>query len=100
MDDERLDQERALGSEPRLKTRSGYERAEQIEVGIRRKQDVHAASRSKPLAGLLEQQSDIAVIRPGVPGAIGQVARFTRKRRRARYDDVEQGARRQGGKKV
>jgi hypothetical protein len=49
---------------------------------------------------LIEQQSDVAVIRAGVPGAVGQIARFARKGRRARYDDVEQRIRRERGKKV
>ena len=96
----RLDQEGALGGEQRLKTRSGYQGTKEIEVGIRREQDVHAPSRSEPLARLVEQQGDIAVIRPGVPGAVGQIARFTGKGRGARYDDIETGAGCQCGKKV
>src|SRR5207248_3963386 len=100
IDDERLDQERAFGGEARLKTRSGYQRTEEIEVGIRGQQDIHAPSRSEPLARLVEQQSDVAVIRAGVPGAVGQIARFAGKGRRARYDDVEKYAGRQRGKEV
>ena len=86
---EQLDQERALGGDPRPKTCSGYQCTEEIEVGIGGEQNIHPPSWSEPLARLLEQQSDVTVIRAGVPGAVCNIARFAGKGRRARYDDVE-----------
>jgi hypothetical protein len=76
-----LDEDRAFGYEACLETRSDDQGADQIEVGIRRDQNVEASTGSEPLTCLVEERGDVAVVRAGVPGAIGNIARFARKKR-------------------
>ena len=100
VDQQGLDHDRALGYEPRCKTRLGNQRAEKIEVGIRRQQDVDAAILCEPLARLLEKLCDVAVVRPRMPSAVCDIARLAGKRGRARNDHVELLAGSNGGEQV
>src|SRR5438067_12020836 len=95
VDEEGLDKDRALGNQTRSKTRSNDQRIEQIEVGVGRNQQVDEPVAGQPLACLTKEWSDVAVVRAGMPRAVGHIARLARERRRARYYHVEQ---RSGGK--
>src|ERR1700731_1760230 len=64
-----------------------------MEGGTGRDRGVRPAAGGKPLACLIEERGDVAVIRASMPGAVGKIARFARKRRGARYDHVERYAR-------
>ena len=55
VEDEGFEQNRALGHQASTKACPRDERPEDIEVGIRRQQDVQAAAGAKPLARLIEQ---------------------------------------------
>jgi hypothetical protein len=50
VDQQGFDHDRALGYEPRRKTRLRNQRTEKIEVGIRRQQDIDVAILCEPLA--------------------------------------------------
>ncbi len=52
--------------------------AEQLEVGIRRDHDIEPPSGLQTLARLVEQRCDVAIMRAGMPAAIGEVARLAR----------------------
>src|SRR6266478_2897065 len=62
-----LDEDRAFGDQTSLEAGSDDQRTEQIEVGIRRNQEVDTSARGQPLARLLEQRKDVAVVRAGMP---------------------------------
>src|SRR6202022_730930 len=81
VDEQGFDEDRALGNQTSLEARSANQRTEQIEVGIGRHQEVDASARGEPLARLLEQRSDVAVVRAGMPWAAGKIAGLARKRR-------------------
>ena len=66
--------------------------AEPAEIEVRGQQQIDDAARREALARLIEQRRDVAVARPRMPGAVGEIARLAGKRRRARDDDVEQRA--------
>ena len=83
IDQQRLDDDRALSNEPRPKPGMANE-FKQFQIRIRREEHIYAAAGCEPVAGLIEQRSDIPIVRAAVPGPVGKIARFAGKRRRTR----------------
>jgi len=63
-------------------------------IGVGGEQEIDAAAGLQPLARLREERRDVAVAGTGMPGAVGDVARFAGEGRRARQDHVEERPRR------
>src|ERR1700726_3963721 len=100
IDDQRLDENRALVSEARAKSSPDNQPTKQIKVGIGRNHDVYPAARFQAFARLVEQGGDVAIGRARMPTTIGEIARLTRMLGRARQDHVEEWPRRKRRKQV
>jgi hypothetical protein len=87
--DDGLEQKRSLRDQPRVKTCLFDQPTQEFEIGVGREQNVKTSIRREPLACLIEQRCNVAVVRTGVPGAVRKVQRLASKRRRARQNDVE-----------
>src|SRR5262245_28903656 len=93
VDDQRLDEDRALVSKACAEPGAFNQRREQTQVGVRRDHHVKASPGFQAFARLVEQRGYVAIFRPGVPGAIGQTARLAGGFWWARHDHVERRTR-------
>ena len=78
----RLNQDGTLGNETRHKACAAYKGSEQVEIGIRGEEHVHAAIGREPFASLSEQHRDIPIVWTSGPSAVGHVEGFAGERGR------------------